>query len=433
MMKPDINSRILILDGAMGTMLQRCGASYDVADRLNLTDPEKVAQVHRLYIGAGADIIETNTFNNVSPECNLEGAAIARRCADEASRIGRKVWVAGSMGPGSQLLGIASDYDHMEKRPTSFDAVAEGYRLQAGALVDGGADLIIVETVFDPVIAKAALWAIWEAFEEKGRELPVMVSASVGNSAGRLLTGQSIEAFLYALSSYPLFSFGMNCSFGAEGLLPIFESIAPEVPFATSIHPNAGLPDGLGGFSGTPGSMAELLAGCARRGNINIAGGCCGTTPGHIKAISKALKGIAPRVLPHPSDDGRTILSGLDTAQTGKGLAPLRCGRCAEDDGEPVIPECDVILLNTDGEADSAKEMESLVRRIESDPFAASRPLLLESKDMDTIVAGLKNAQGRSAVRFLTEDTLLRSHAAETVRRLGGILLEAENSGRFVF
>ena len=296
-----LQERFLILDGASGTMLQKSGikSSTGVGDSLNIENPEAILNLHREYISAGADIIETNTFNNLGHDTNLAGAKLARRAADEA---GRKVWVAGSMGPTSRMLSLSADAEHPAARPATFTEQAEAYSAQVEALLEGGVDLFLVETIFDPINAKAALYAIDKVCESKGVRLPVMVSATANDRQGRLLTGQSIEALYHTLEGYGITSFGLNCSFGAKDLEPIIVSIAPQVKCAISVYPNAGLPNENGEYEESPQDTAAAIRSMAEKGLINIAGGCCGTTPEHIKAIKTAVSSLAPRQWGCPSN-----------------------------------------------------------------------------------------------------------------------------------
>ena len=297
-----LQERILLLDGAMGTMLQQHGLSGNF-DALNLTAPETVAAVHRAYIEAGADIIETNTFssNRISQEeyglstkaaeIALAGALIARRAADAAPR---KVWVAGSVGPTSKSLSLSTDVADAASRPISFDEMSEVYREQIAALIEGGVDLILIETCFDALNAKAALYAI----SKISWGFPAIVSVSPGDKAGRTLTGQSLEAFYTAVKHYPLTAFGLNCSLGAEELIPLVESVARFSEVPVICYPNAGLPNAMGKYDELPGQMAASVRQMASAGSLNIAGGCCGTTPEHIAAVKAALADCQPRPLP---------------------------------------------------------------------------------------------------------------------------------------
>ena len=328
---------ILILDGAMGTMIQKYGLSEeDFHGRpfsdipcelagnnecLNLTRPDIIEDIHRQYIAAGADIIETNTFsaNRISQQeygCSslarqmaLEGARIARRAADRAkSETGRHILVAGSIGPTSKSLSLASDISDPAHRQFGFDDMAAAYGEQAEALLEGGTDIIQIETCFDALNVKAALYAISRLGEKRiclpgspgngkysNDRIPVIISVSVADRSGRTLTGQTIEAFYTSVSHYPLAAFGLNCSLGAAGLAPLVKEVSLLAECPVICYPNAGLPNEMGGYDQTPSEMAEEVREMAAEGLLDIVGGCCGTTPEHIREIAAAVKGIPAR------------------------------------------------------------------------------------------------------------------------------------------
>ena len=359
--------KILILDGATGTMIQRYGLSeadyrdgvfekskvelHGNSECLNLTRPEIIRSIHREYIEAGADIIETNTFsaNRISQAeygCEdyaermaYEGARLAREVADEyLEQGGRRILVAGSMGPTSKSLSLSPDVSDPGFRPYSFDQMREAYREQAQALLEGGADLLLIETCFDALNVKAALAAIQECNaglrnESTGNlqgDIPVMISVSVSDRSGRTLTGQTLKAFYTAVSHYPLLSFGLNCSLGAAEMTPLVEEISQWCDCAVSCYPNAGLPNEMGGYDQSPEDMAQAVRTMAAKGLLNIAGGCCGTTPDHIRAIATALTGIAPRPVhssesvsgsPHPKDAARKRGLFMDKGNDSEGLS----------------------------------------------------------------------------------------------------------------
>ena len=323
----NLQDRIYILDGATGTALQQFGlteadfrgeefAHHPIPlkgnnDVLNITRPDVIRQVHQNYIDAGADIIETNTFNANAisqteygcvewvSRLNLEGARLAKETASACKE--RKIYVAGSIGPTDKSLTLAPDPDQPTYRIVNFDTLANAYASQAAALIEGGVDLLLVETIYDGLNAKAALYAIAKVQEEKGTNLPVMLSATVNDKSGRTLTGQSLEALFTSLSHYPILSFGLNCSFGAKELHHFLQELAPRIPCHISIYPNAGLPNEMGEYDESPEFTALCLQNMAKEGLINIAGGCCGTTPEHIRAIANALKNIPPRKVPTPT------------------------------------------------------------------------------------------------------------------------------------
>ncbi|MEZ5543869.1 MAG: homocysteine S-methyltransferase family protein [Lysobacteraceae bacterium] len=324
--------RILIIDGAMGTMLQEhrlaeedyrgerfahgsegahaCG--HDLKgdnDLLTLTRPSLIAAIHTAYLVAGADLIETNTFNataisqsdyrleHLVRELNFEGARLARQCCDEAEAKtpGKPRFVIGVLGPTSRTASISPDVNDPGFRNTSFDELRANYREAADGLIDGGADTLMVETIFDTLNAKAALFAIEEAFDARGSRLPVMISGTITDASGRTLSGQTAEAFLTSLSHSRPLSIGLNCALGARELRPHVEALANLANCYVSAHPNAGLPNAFGGYDETPEEMATTLREFAESGLVNLIGGCCGTTPAHIAALADAVRGLPPR------------------------------------------------------------------------------------------------------------------------------------------
>ncbi len=320
--KEILKERILILDGAMGTMIQRYTltekdfrgerfADHESElkgnnDLLSLTRPDIIRDIHRVYFEAGADIAETNTFSSTTiaqADYHLENAVYDLNVA--AARIAREVaaktpdkprFVAGSIGPTNRSASITPDVNDPGYRNIDFDTLKIAYKEQANALLDGGVDLLLVETVFDTLNAKAALFGISELFEERKEEVPVMVSGTITDASGRTLSGQTTHAFLISLEHMPLLSIGLNCALGAKDLRPYLQLLSKEASFFVSAHPNAGLPNEFGQYDQTPEEMAEQIRVFLDEGLINIVGGCCGTTPEHIKAISEMAKGYAPRV-----------------------------------------------------------------------------------------------------------------------------------------
>ena len=513
----DLQDKILILDGAMGTMIQRYGLVEDdyrngpFADCtkelkgnnecLNLTRPDIIKAIHKEYIAAGADIIETNTFSaNVisqteygcegfATQMAYEGARIAREAADEAEAVAasvglqRKVWVAGSMGPTSKSLSLSPDIADPAYRPYSFDDMYAAYRQQAEALLRGGADILLIETCFDALNVKAALAAIHDCC--LNRYIPVMISVSVGDRSGRTLTGQTLEAFYIAVSHYPIMSFGLNCSLGAAELLPLVEEVGSWCGCAVSCYPNAGLPNEMGGYDQSPEEMAKQVREMAVRGLVNIVGGCCGTTPDHIKAISRALNGIAPRPLSGKtslfpdeyapnvqssgksqhipdevhknslssgnkgvSPDGTLKVSGLEAVSIdlkhnnftnvgertnvagsrkfarliseGKYDEALQIAAKQIEDGAPIID-----INMDDAMLDSTREMERFVRYVSNDPAVAKAALMIDSSHWETILAGLKNAQGKCIVNSISlkEGPEAFIQKAKTIRSLGAAMV----------
>lgn len=323
-----IEQRILVLDGAMGTMIQRhkLGEKEYRGDRfkdwpsdlkgnndlLSLTQPDIIKNIHRDYLAAGADIIETNTFNSTRasmadygmqdlvPEINRAAAQLARAAADEfsAAEPSKPRLVAGSMGPTSKTASLSPDVNNPGYRAIDFDTLAENYYEQAQALIEGGADILLVETVFDTLNAKAALFALQALFDDLGKAYPIMVSGTITDASGRTLSGQTTEAFLTSLSHVPLLSIGLNCALGADQLRPYVQTLAQKSPFAVTAHPNAGLPNAFGEYDQGPEEMKSLIKDYLDRNIINVIGGCCGTTPEHIKAIAELVKDYEPRKIP---------------------------------------------------------------------------------------------------------------------------------------
>jgi len=315
--------RILILDGAMGSLIQ--GYQLDEAgyrgarfadwahpvkgnnDLLNLTRPDIIQEIHEQYLAAGADIIETNTFNaqtismadyhmeELVWDINVEGARVAKKSAEAFSTPDKPRYVAGAIGPTNRTLSLSPDVNRPAYRNITFDELATAYQQQAEALLEGGVDVLLIETVFDTLNAKAALYAVQEAFEQRGQQVPVMVSGTITDASGRTLSGQTTEAFLISLSHMPLLSIGLNCALGAKDLRPYLQTLAAEAPFLVSAYPNAGLPNAFGGYDETPEDMAAAVKEYLDLSIVNILGGCCGTTPAHIRAFSKAAQGITPR------------------------------------------------------------------------------------------------------------------------------------------
>jgi 5-methyltetrahydrofolate--homocysteine methyltransferase len=342
-----LRQRILIIDGAMGTMIQRhelqeadyrgerfaegfdslfaqqghihgpgCGCEgHDQRgnnDLLSLTRPDIIAGIHRQYLQAGADLLETNTFNSTSisladyrlqhlvRELNREGARLARAECDaiEATQPDQPRFVIGVLGPTSRTASLSPDVNRPGFRAITFDELAEAYREATRGLIEGGADIIMVETVFDTLNAKAALFAIDDVFEELGAKLPVMISGTITDASGRTLSGQTAEAFWYSLRHSQPIAIGLNCALGAKDLRQHVDVLATVADTHVSCHPNAGLPNAFGGYDETPDDMAEVLREFAQSGLINLVGGCCGTTPEHIHAIAQAVAGLPPRNVP---------------------------------------------------------------------------------------------------------------------------------------
>jgi 5-methyltetrahydrofolate--homocysteine methyltransferase len=323
-----LKNRILVLDGAMGTMIQRYkleeadfrkgwfenhpSSLKGNNDLLSLTRPEIIQQIHREYLEAGADIIETNTFSgtwiaqadygleNAVYDINFHGAKIAREVADEFTKLtpNKPRFVAGSIGPTNRTASISPDVNDPGFRGITFDELVNAYTAQTEALLDGGCDILLVETVFDTLNAKAALFAIDEVFEKRNVRLPIMVSGTITDQSGRTLTGQTTDAFLVSVQHMPLLSIGLNCALGANMMRPYLQILSKQAPFAVSAHPNAGLPNEFGQYDETAAMMGEQIEEYLKEGIINIIGGCCGTTPDHIRRMAEIAKNYQPRPLP---------------------------------------------------------------------------------------------------------------------------------------
>lgn len=323
----EIKKRILVLDGAMGTMLQQYNFSEDDFrgerfkdypsplqgnnDLLSLTQPKAIADIHAKYFEAGADIVETNTFSGTTIamadydmedlvyELNFESAKIAKQVADQFTKDNpeKPRFVAGSIGPTNKTASLSPDVNRPEYRAITFNELRIAYKQQVEALIDGGVDVLLVETIFDTLNAKAALFAIEEVKEERHIDIPIMVSGTITDASGRTLSGQTVEAFLTSVSHISLLSVGFNCALGAEQLKPYLQRLSNETKFHTSAHPNAGLPNAFGEYDESPKQMQEYIEDYLKDGLINIIGGCCGTSPDHISAIAEAAKNYQPRQL----------------------------------------------------------------------------------------------------------------------------------------
>ncbi|MBW2936730.1 homocysteine S-methyltransferase family protein [Aureisphaera sp. CAU 1614] len=323
-----LRERILVLDGAMGTMLQRYQFTEEDFrgerfkdfhksvkgnnDLLSLTQPQTIAEVHKKYFEAGADIVETNTFSGTTIamadydmqdlvyELNFESAKIAKQVAEEytAKEPHKPRFVAGALGPTNKTASLSPDVNDPGFRAISFEELRIAYKQQAEALIDGGADLLLVETIFDTLNAKAALFAIEEIKEERNLDIPIMVSGTITDASGRTLSGQTAEAFLISISHIPLLSVGFNCALGAKQLTPHLEAVSSRTNLAISAYPNAGLPNAFGEYDESPEQMGKQIEEYLQKNLVNIIGGCCGTTPPHIKAITEVAAKFSPRPLP---------------------------------------------------------------------------------------------------------------------------------------
>ena len=447
----ELSKRILILDGAMGTMLQRKGLQGN-SESFNLTNPETIGEIHNEYIEAGADIITANSFsaNSISQsEYNLSekagqmaeaAARIARKAAGEAPR---KVWVAGSVGPTSKSLSLAQNINDPVFRPYSFDEMAEAFERQIRGLINGGVDLLLFETCFDALNTKAALYALGHIPEAK--DIPVMISASMSDKSGRTLTGQTMEAFYRSIQHCNPLSFGLNCSLGAEEMIPLIAEVASFATCAVSCYPNAGLPNEMGEYDETPSQMAESVRKMALAGSVNIVGGCCGTTPEHIKAVAEAVKGISPRGIPEPDDV--LYVSGLESVAVDRKNNFTNVGERTNVAGSRKFAKliaagdyetglqiaagqiengASIIDINMDDAMlDSRLEMEKFLRYVSNDPAVAKAAIMIDSSHWETLVSGLKNAQGTCIVNSISlkegEETFIKK--AREIKALGAAII----------
>ena len=467
--------RILVLDGAMGTMLQRhrldeaafrgerfAAWPRDLKgdnDLLLLTQPAIVADVHRQYLAAGADIIETNTFNatriaqadygaeSLVAELNREGARLARAVADEfeAADPSRPRYVAGVLGPTNRTASISPDVNDPGARNTSFAALAEAYEEAAAALVEGGADLLLIETVFDTLNAKAAIFALESLVARGGPRLPVMISGTITDASGRTLSGQTAEAFWYSVAHAAPLSIGLNCALGAKQLRQYVQDVGRVAPVYVSAHPNAGLPNEFGGYDETPETMSTQLREWAEHGLVNIVGGCCGTTPEHIAAIASAVRGLTPRQRPavppatrlaglEPliiKDDSLFVNVGERTNVTGsRRFAKLILGgeheAALEVARQQVENGAQMIDVNMDeGMLDAERAMATFLNLVASEPAISRVPVMIDSSKWSVIEAGLRCVQGKGVVNsvslkegegpFLEHAQLARRYGAAVV------------------
>lgn len=449
--RTELSKRILILDGAMGTMLQRKGLQGN-SESFNLTNPETIGEIHNEYIEAGADIITANSFsaNSISQyEYNLSekagqmaeaAARIARKAADEAPR---KILVAGSVGPTSKSLSLAQNINDPIFRSYSFDGMAEAFEVQIRGLVKGGVDLLLFETCFDALNTKAALYAIGHIPEAS--DIPIMISASMSDRSGRTLTGQTMEAFYRSVQHCNPLSFGLNCSLGAEEMIPLIAEVASFATCAVSCYPNAGLPNEMGEYDETPSQMAESVRKMALAGSVNIVGGCCGTTPEHIKAVAEAVKGISPRAIPEPDDV--LYVSGLESVAVDRKNNFTNVGERTNVAGSRKFAKliaagdyetglqiaagqiengASIIDINMDDAMlDSRLEMEKFLRYVSNDPAVAKAAIMIDSSHWETLVTGLKNAQGKCIVNSISlkEGEEIFIEKAREINALGAAII----------
>ncbi len=467
--------RLLILDGAMGTMIQRhglteadyrgtrfAGHAHDLKgnnDLLVLSRPDVIGGIHRAYLEAGADILETCTFNSTAVsqadykletlvfELNFEGAKLARQVCDEftSSNPAKPRFVAGVLGPTSRTASLSPDVNDPGYRNVTFDQLVDDYTLAIDGLVQGGADILLVETIFDTLNAKAALFAIEAYFERAGRRWPVMISGTITDASGRTLSGQTAEAFWNSLRHVKPLSFGLNCALGAKELRQYVEELARVCDCYVSAHPNAGLPNAFGGYDETPEQLAEEIQSWATQGILNIAGGCCGTSPDHIRAIAKALDGVAPR--PIPQIEKKLRLSGLEAFNVGADSLYVNVGERTNvtgskafarmilegrfDDALAVARQqvengAQVIDINMDeAMLDSIAAMDKFLKLVASEPDISRVPVMIDSSKWSVIEAGLKCIQGKGIVNSISmkegEAEFLRQ--ARMARRYGAAVI----------
>jgi 5-methyltetrahydrofolate--homocysteine methyltransferase len=471
-----LRERIVILDGAMGTMIQTYrldegayrGERFrdwprDVQgnnDLLSLTRPQVIREIHRQYFQAGADIIETNTFNctsismadygmeSLARELNVAGARNARAAADEimAAEPGRVCFVAGALGPTNKTASLSGDVNNPAARGITYDQLVAAYYEQADGLLEGGADVLLVETVFDSLNSKAALFAIAQLFDKRPR-VPVMLSFTITDLSGRTLSGQTVEAYWNSVSHFPLLSIGINCALGPKEMRPFIEELSGLAPIYISAYPNAGLPNPMlpTGFPETPETLAPQLADWAKSGWLNIVGGCCGTTPAHIKALAQAARAFPPRV-PAPVEPFLR-LSGLEALTIRPDTNFVNIGERTNITGSPkfsqlilagkfeealaiakqqVVNGAQIIDVNMDeGMLDGVKAMTHFLNLIASEPDIARVPVMIDSSRWPVIEAGLKCVQGKSVVNSISlkegEEKFLRQ--AALVRRYGAAVV----------
>jgi 5-methyltetrahydrofolate--homocysteine methyltransferase len=475
LLEPLLARRILVLDGAMGTMLQEHKLSEadfrgtrfanwakDLRgnnDLLTLTRPDIVQQIHAAYFEAGSDVVETNTFTStaiaqadygmeaLAYELHFEGARIARAVADtfEANDPDRPRFVAGILGPTNRSASLSPDVGDPSRRDITFDQLAAAYRDATRGLLAGGADILMIETIFDTLNAKAAVFAITDVFESLGEYVPVMISGTITDRSGRTLTGQTAEAFWYSVMHARPFSIGFNCALGAEDLRPFVQEIARVAPCYVSVHPNAGLPNEFGGYDETPEHTSRILGEFARAGMVNIVGGCCGTTPDHVRAIVDAVRDVPPRersVVPP-----LVRLSGLEPLVVGAATNFVNIGERTNVTGSKKFADlikaddytaalavarqqvengAQMIDINFDeGLLDAHAAMSRFLNLIASEPSIARVPVVLDSSKWDVLETGLKHLQGKGIVNSISlkdgEPEFLRR--ARLVRRYGAAVI----------
>ncbi len=469
-----LDERLLIIDGAMGTMIQSYRLSeedyrgerfaswdHDLRgnnDLLSITKPDVIREIHRTFLDAGADVIETNTFNSNAPsmadygmealvaELNAASARLARECADDCSaRTGIQRYVAGVLGPTNRTASISPDVNDPGYRNITFETLADTYRESAIALIEGGVDFLMIETIFDTLNAKAAIFAVKRAFEATGIELPVMISGTITDASGRTLSGQTAEAFWNSVRHADPFMIGLNCALGAKDLRPYVAELARVANTRVSAHPNAGLPNEFGEYDETPEEMAEVVAEFAASGFLNMVGGCCGTTPEHIRAIRDAVADASPRTVPtRPAACGLSGLEPLNiepddlfvnVGERCNVTGSARFRRLIEADDyvtavevarQQVEDGAQIIDVNMDeGMLDSEQAMVTFLNLIASEPDVAKLPIMIDSSKWSVIEAGLRCVQGKGVVNsislkegeaaFVEQARLVRDYGAAVI------------------
>jgi len=471
-----LKERIVIIDGAMGTMIQQhkleeedfrnpslCNHSKPLKgnnDLLSLTRPEIILDIHRKYYEAGADICGTNTFSgtwiaqadygleHLVYDINYQSTLLAKQAAEEVERAtGQRKYVAGAMGPTNRTLSISPSVERPDFRNVTFDELVDAYSAQARALLDGGADILTVETIFDTANAKAALFAIQLLFEEEYQEVPLFISGTIVDKSGRTLSGQTGEAFVISVSHAKPMAIGLNCALGALEMRPFIEAIGKATDAYVLCYPNAGLPNTFGGYDEEPHTTGENMGQFARDGLVNLVGGCCGTTPPHIKAVTEAVAGVAPRVRPPSQANHHMLLAGLEPLKVGKLSNFVNIGeRCnvagsrkfcrLVKDGKydealavakvQVENGAQILDINMDeGMLDGPTAMAKFCNLISSEPDISKVPLCIDSSNFAVIEAGLKCSQGKCVINSISlkageEDFI---HKASIIRRFGGAVV----------
>ena len=468
-----LRERVAILDGAMGTRIQQYQLTESDFhgymfrnlrvlmkgnnDVLNITRPDVIHEIHCKYLEAGADIIATNTFSSqrisqadyqleaFSRQLAFAGAQLARKAADAYSSPEKPRWVAGSVGPTNKSCSMSPDVSDPGARAITYDELLEAYDEQIDALVEGGVDLILIETIFDTLNAKAAIHAASQVMARRGVELPIMLSVTISDLAGRTLSGQTLEAFLHSVSSFPIFSIGLNCSFGAKQMKPFLQELAAKAPCFVSAYPNAGLPNSMGLYDETPDTMAPLMENLIDEGLVNIIGGCCGTDEHFIRKFAEVAQGKKPRV-PAPRE-GMMQLSGLEPLKVSPEVGFVNVGERCNVAGsrkflrlinekkydeavgiarKQVADGALVIDVNMDdGLLDAPHEMTTFLNIIASEPDIARVPVMIDSSDWEVILAGLKCVQGKCIVNSISlkegEECFLQK--ARAIRQFGAAVV----------